>query len=222
MKRETILIIGRFPFLVLFKLPTLIEYCPMNEYAPIIKQYFDPYFEAPIEVWESFAQHLTLSSFSKNEVIKKSNTTENNLQIIIEGAAGIFLWKEQTPVCLDLCFEGEFFGDYMSFVTQQPSTIFTQAIEKTSLLCISHHKLNNLYKNSLEGLNIGRIASESLFVHKQNQQIELLTMTAEDRYRSLIKRNREIALRAPQKYIASYLGITPESFSRIRRNITNS
>jgi CRP-like cAMP-binding protein len=120
----------------------------------------------------------------------------------------------------DLCYEHEFFGDYMSFLTQQPTKLFTQAIEPIEILSISYAHLNELYTNSTIGVNIGRIASESLFIHKQTQQIDLLILTAEERYLKLLERQPQIVQRTPQKYIASYLGITPESFSRIRKKIT--
>ena len=192
----------------------------MNNTATVIKEIFDPYFEAPLEIWESFATHLKQSSYKKNEIIKEPNKKENNLSIIIKGSAGVYLWKENSTICLDLCYENEFFGDYMSFLTQKPTELFTQAIEPTEILSISYSELNNLYKNSTVGVNIGRIASESLFIHKQAQQIDLLTLTAEERYLKLLKRQPKIIQRTPQKYVASYLGITPESFSRIRKKIS--
>lgn len=192
----------------------------MNERGLLIKNIFDPYFEAPLEIWESFAKYLEPKAFKKNELIKDTNQKEKYLHIITKGSAGIFLWKENSTICLDLCYENEFFGDYMSFLTQKPTKLFTQAIEYTELLSISYSNLNELYKGSDIGLNIGRIASESLFIHKQTQQIDLLMLTAEERYLKLLKRQPEIFRRTPQKYIASYLGITPESFSRIRKKIT--
>lgn len=192
----------------------------MNETAILIKKIFDPYFEAPLEIWESFASFLKIKSFKKNEIIKEVNTKENYLSLMTEGSAGIFLWKENSTICLDLCYENEFFGDYMSFLTQQPTELFTQALEPTELLSISFSDLNKLYKSSDVGMNIGRIAAESLFIHKQSQQIDLLKLTAEERYLKLLDQQPEIFQRTPHKYVASYLGITPESFSRIRKKIT--
>lgn len=191
----------------------------MTERGVLIKKIFDPYFEAPLEIWKSFATFLESKSYKKNELIKESNIKEKYLSIIIKGSAGIFLWKENSTICVDLCYENEFFGDYMSFLTQKPTELFTLAIEPTEILSISFSNLNELYKSSDIGLNIGKIASESLFIHKQTQQIELLTLTAEERYLKLLERQPEIVLRTPQKHIASYLGITPESFSRIRKKI---
>lgn len=186
----------------------------------LVKKIFDPYFEAPLEIWESFATFLERKTYKKNEIIKEVNKTENDLSIIIKGSAGIFLWKENSPICLDLCYENEFFGDYMSFLTQKPTELYTQAIEATEILSISFKDLNELYNSSTIGINIGRIASESLFIHKQAQQIDLLMLTAEERYLKLLERQPNIILRTPQKHIASYLGITPESFSRIRKKTT--
>jgi len=191
----------------------------MKEKGLLIKKIFDSYFNAPVEIWESFASQLTQKSFKKNEIIKDANTTEKYLSIIIKGSAGIFVWKENSAICLDLCFENEFFGDYMSFLTQEPTEIFTQALENTEILSISFSDLDELYKNSTVGIYIGRIASESLFIHKQKQQIDLLMLSAEERYLKLLDRQPKTVQRTPQKHIASYLGITPESFSRIRKNV---
>lgn len=208
------------------KTHTCHSYMPLGYNAEIIetgtlvKKIFDPYFEAPLEAWESFASFLKHCSYRKNEIIKEANRTENSLSIITKGSAGVFLWKENVPVCLDLCYEHEFFGDYMSFITQRSTELFTQAIESTELLSISFADLNDLYQHSKIGVNIGRIAAESLFIHKQLQQIDLLMLTAEERYLKLLKRQPAIVRRTPQKHIASYLGITPESFSRIRKKIT--
>ena len=159
----------------------------MIEKGRLIKKIFDPYFEAPLEIWESFAKFLKHKSYKKNEIIKDTNQKEKYLNIITKGASGIFLWKENSTICLDLSYENEFFGDYMSFLTQKPTELFTQAIEETELLSISYSDLDKLYKGSDIGLNIGRIASESLFIHKQTQQIDLLMLTAEQRYLKLLK-----------------------------------
>lgn len=192
----------------------------MLETGRLIKRIFDPYYKAPIEIWESFAGFLKRDAYKKNEVIKEVNQKEKYLSFIVQGSGGVFLWKENSAICLDLCYENEVFGDYMSFLTQEPSELYTQAIEPTVLLSISFSDLHELYKSSEVGINIGRIAAESLFIHKQTQQIDLLMLTAEERYLKLLERQPEIVQRTPQKHIASYLGITPESFSRIRKKIS--
>jgi signal-transduction protein with cAMP-binding, CBS, and nucleotidyltransferase domain len=70
----------------------------MTETGILIKEIFDPYLEAPLEIWESFATFLKRNSYKKNEIIKDVNKKENNLSIITKGSAGIFLWKENSSM----------------------------------------------------------------------------------------------------------------------------
>ncbi len=191
----------------------------MNEKSIQIKKIFDPYYSAPIEVWDTFAKRLKTVTFKKNEEVKFSNTTEKKLYIINKGSAGIFLWKENHPVCIDLCFENDFFGDYLSLLTQKPTPLYTICFEETEMFYITFSDLIDLYENSKFGAKIGRIAAESLFIHKQSQQIELLTQTAEQRYKQLLTKQPHIIQRVPLKHIASFLGINAESLSRIRKKI---
>lgn len=187
--------------------------------AEQLKDFFDAYYKAPLHAWESFARLLQPMSFARNAIIKEANTTEQYLHFVIEGSAGAFLLRDNHAVCLDLSYEKEFLSDYHSLLTGKPSPVYIQAIEPLRVLSITGEELQKVYSHSSIAERIGRLAAESLFVHKQNQQIELLTMTAEERYERLLQRQPQIILRTPQKHIASYLGITPESFSRIRKNI---
>ena len=183
-----------------------------------IKAFFDPYFEAPLPVWETFAQYLTPTSFEKNEIIKHADKTERKMHFIIKGSIGIFLFKDNHDICIDLCYENEFVSDYMSLLTQNPSPLYTKALEETQTLTINHNNLAQLYSSSI-GEKIKNIVAESLFIHKQNQQIDLLNLTAEQRYKKLLLENPNIILRTAQINLASYLGITPESLSRIRKKL---
>lgn len=182
-----------------------------------IKLFFDQFYEAPINVWKEFASFLIPKSFSKNAIIKKPNEKENYFHFIIKGSAGIFVPGKNIDHCIDLCYENEFLGDYMSLLLNQTNSIFIKSLEKIDLLTISREKLIDLYSNTTIGDRIGRIAAEAMFIQKQIQHIELLTLSAEERYQNLLKRHPNVIQRTPLKYIASYLGITPESFSRIRK-----
>lgn len=186
----------------------------MNELK--LKQSFDRYFEAPIEVWKYFTDLCEVVKFKKNETIKLSGQTEKNAYFILDGACGVFLWKESNFVCLDIVLENNFFADYMSLITEQPSPLETVAIEKTTALKISSHNIAELKKSQFGNI-LFLIGAENSFVEKQQQQIDLLTKTAEERYSELMKKNPEIVNRIAQKHIASYLGITTQSLSRIRK-----
>ena len=103
----------------------------------------------------------------------------------------------------------------MSLITFQPSLLETMALEKTTALRISANNIAKL-KTSQFGSILFLLGAENSFVEKQQQQIDLLTKTAEQRYNELLNINPQIIQRIAQKHIASYLGITTQSLSRIR------
>jgi CRP-like cAMP-binding protein len=187
--------------------------------AQILKTSFEPYFNAPIKVWKQFSERGMLIQTTKNEVLKKADKMERYLYFILEGSGGVLLWNNNNYICIDLCYENEFFGDYMSFLSQQPTPLEVVTFEPSSLFRISKANFDTLSISSGFGDKICRIASEALFVHKQIQQIDIITKTASQRYVELQTKQPEVIQRTPQKYIASFLGITPQSLSRIRKEV---
>ena len=95
----------------------------MEELASLFKQTFDPYFSAPIEIWEKFAASGTVVEISKNDVIKKYGEREHYFYFILKGSGGVMLFQNTNYLCIDLCYEGDFFGDYFSFITNQPTDL---------------------------------------------------------------------------------------------------
>jgi CRP-like cAMP-binding protein len=185
-----------------------------------IKHAFDPYFNVPIEAWKLFTDLGEIITIAKDETIKNRGTTEKYLSFILKGSGGILLWNNSNFVCIDLCYEGEFFGDYMSFLNQQPTPLEVITFEQSEFFRISKANFDKLSNNTALGDKICRFASEALFIHKQEQQIDILTKTATERYIEIQTRQPNIIQRTPQKYISSYLGVTPQSLSRIRKTIS--
>ncbi len=189
--------------------------------AARLKSSFDKYFDAPVEAWRQFAGLCELVKFRKNEIIKPAGQVERFGYFILSGSGGVFLWKENSYVCLDLMFEDVFFADYMSLITRQPSPLETMALENSEMLRISRQNIDRL-KETPMGQFIFLISAEWSFVEKQQQQVDLLLKTAEQRYLDLLEKQPEIVRRTPQKHLASYLGITTQSLSRIRRKLGSS
>jgi CRP-like cAMP-binding protein len=187
-------------------------------YAQILKNAFDKDFDAPLEAWEQFTERCECVYFKKNEVIKHQNQTERYFYFMLKGSAGLFLWKENNFVCLDFAFDLQFCADYMSLVTNQPTPLEVIALESAEMLRMSAYDYHLLTRKTV-GSVIRLILSEISFVDKQQQQIDLLTKSAKERYRILLQKFPGISNRIAQNHIASYLGITPQSLSRIRKEI---
>lgn len=184
-----------------------------------IKSAFDPYFNVPIEAWHSFVELGEIQTIEKEQIIKLNGATEKYLYFLLSGSGGVLLWNKNNFVCIDLCYKNDFFGDYMSFLTGQASPLEVMLFEKSELFRISKLNFDKLSNDTDFGDKICKSASEGLFIHKQQQQIDILTKTAKERYIELQQKQPNIIQQTPQKYIASYLGITPQSLSRIRNEI---
>jgi CRP-like cAMP-binding protein len=189
----------------------------MIEYR--LKASFDKYMVAPLEAWKNFADLCEIVHFKKNEIIKPYGLPEKFGYFILSGSGGVFIWKENNYVCLDLMYEEAFFGDYMALITTSPSPLETMALENSEMLRISRANINIL-KQTAVGSQIFLLSAEWSYVEKQQQQIDLLLKTAEQRYVDLLEKQPNLIQRTPQKHIASYLGITTQSLSRIRKKIS--
>jgi CRP-like cAMP-binding protein len=115
--------------------------------------------------------------------------------------------------------EGEFVCDYMSFLPQGPSYVNIQALEDTTIFVISFNDIQQFYKEVEHGERFGRLGIEQVFVSVINQIKSLYTDPPEVRYSQFLSNFPDIGQRIPQYYIASYVGIKPQSLSRIRKRI---
>lgn len=189
--------------------------------AEILKKSFDKYYDAPIGAWERFASLCEVVEFKKNEVIKQSHAVAKYGFFLLEGSVGSFVWKENNFICTDLFLEFTFFGDDMSLFSGKPSPLEIISLEQIKVLRISKANIEILKKTPI-GSMLYLAGEQSTNSEKLNQQIESMTLTAEERYSNLMKNNPELLQRISQKHIASYLGITPQSLSRIRKKSLQS
>lgn len=112
--------------------------------------------------------------------------------------------------------EQEFIGDYSSFLPARPAAHAIQALEPARLLTISYDNLQRLYREVREGERFGRLVAEYLFVDVLRQLTSFYEETPEERYARFVRTYPDLQQRVPQYYIASYVGVKPQSLSRIR------
>jgi len=190
----------------------------MNEI--ILKQAFDQYYEAPIEAWSAFVDLCEEVHYKKNERIKEANSIARYGYFLLSGSCGLFVWKENNFVCTDLFLEHHFLADDVSLLTGKPSPTEILSLENSKVLRISKANIEKLKKTPI-GSMLFLAGEEHSNVDKQKQQIEILIKSAEERYLDLQKNHPKLIQRIHQKHIASYLGITTQSLSRIRKKIAS-
>jgi len=184
-----------------------------------LKSTFDKYNSFPLEFWESISGLGDIVSVERETTLKEANKIENYLYFLLEGSGGILLWNKNNFVCTDMVLNNDFFCDYLSFITRKETPYEVITFEKSVLFRISYSALTTYLNTSENGDKFWRFSTQALYIDKHLQFIQTVTQSAENVYELLLQHQPEIVQRIPQKYIASFLGITPQSLSRIRRNI---
>ena len=161
----------------------------------------------------------------KKTVILNSGEIEDYLYFISEGMVRFYIHKPHPTeppkeITFSFIVKNMFCSAYDSFVMRKPSQYNIETLKDTVIYRIHHKHLQELYKTTEIGNYIGRISAEGLYVRKTQREISLLMYSAEERYLNLLKTYPEYVLQIPLKYIASYLGITPQALSRIRKKIS--
>ena len=184
-----------------------------------IKNFFSELVDISDEDWAIFSSKLIRRCFPKKSVILRIGERENFLSFIENGIIRYNIPKLDYDFTFGFAFSNSFVSGYDSFLTQQPSNYNLEAITDCTLWQISYDDLDYIYENTIIGDRIGRKIAESLYVKKMKREQSLLEDSAQKKYEDLLKEQPELILNIPLKYIASYIGIRPQSLSRIRRQI---
>lgn len=171
--------------------------------------------------WEFFLSKLQRRIIPKKNVFLKLNDIENHISFIESGVVRLFIPKEnpEKEITFGFSFQNQFISAYDSFLTQKPSAYQLQALTETSILSITYADLQDVYQTTQIGNLIGRLTAERLFLLKSKREQNLLNLTAEERYLKLFKERPELLKVIPLKYISSYIGVTAQALSRIRKRI---
>lgn len=115
--------------------------------------------------------------------------------------------------------EGDFVISIVSFFTQQPSTEYLELLEPSVLYSVDYGQLNELYRKFPEFNYVGRVLTERYYVQSEQRAYQLRTLSARERYTRLVRDFPHLVQRVSLKYLASHLGMTPETLSRMRAKI---
>lgn len=144
---------------------------------------------------------------------------ENYVSFISKGIIRLYIPREASDLTFGFLFANEFVTAYDSFLTQSPSEYEIETLTETTLWKISEKDLQEVYDNTNNGNIIGKKMAEKMFLIKSKRELSLLNKTAEQRYLDLFTDRPKLLQQIPLKYIASYIGITPQALSRIRKRI---
>ncbi|MCI4668697.1 MAG: Crp/Fnr family transcriptional regulator [Bacteroidia bacterium] len=172
--------------------------------------------------FEQLSPVLKIQSIRAGEYFLGQGKVCKQIAFIEEGLFRHFYLHDGKEVTTCFCREHTFLASYSSFLSQSPSDIAIQAIENSKLFLISFEAIQNLYKSDPFWQQLGRIASENEFLSSSNHQRFIHDLSATDRYLQFLASNKGLFNRIPLQYLASYLQISPETLSRIRKKIAQN
>jgi CRP/FNR family transcriptional regulator, anaerobic regulatory protein len=138
---------------------------------------------------------------------------------ILTGCFRLFFIKHDKEITLDFFTENRPIADYESYFHKRPTPFYFQAIEPSELLILNPSCLEVLFESSHNGQRLQRIFVETLFFRIRDKLLSLYADDPETRYIALLQTEPELVQRVPQYHLASYLGIEPESLSRLKRRV---
>ena len=162
---------------------------------------------------------ITEQDFQKGAVLTDYGQIERKLYFINEGSIELTLLHNGEEKIIDFFFTDSFVCAYTSFLKQEASDVRLTALNACKTEVILYSDLQKAYRTSLIANQIGRIMTEQIYMIKTKREKDFLTKTALERYEELIASRPDIIQLIPVNKIAKYLGLHPESLSRIRKSI---
>jgi CRP/FNR family transcriptional regulator, anaerobic regulatory protein len=171
---------------------------------------------------EAFTQVLQVKQYKKKEFLLQEGQVCDKVTFINSGCMRLFYNVEGVENTVQFFFADTWYTDYASFLTGQSTIENMQALQNCEVVQFKKQDLLNLYEKFPIFDKVGRVMAENAYLSLSRLNQMLTNEEPELRYLNLLKQRPELVQQIPQHFIASYLGIKPESLSRIRKRIIGS
>ena len=180
----------------------------LSAYVPLSKQEFS-----------QLLPYIEIREYDKKVKVIREGEIERYLNIISSGLARKYLPLKNNEITIQLATEGHIIHSELSFHNRIPSGSVVETIEPTVFFSISYDNLEQMYDQFPKIERLGRLLISELFVKKDSRYFDQLNKNTRERFLEYIRTHPQMMQRVPQKYIASYLNIKPETFSRLKHLI---
>lgn len=172
------------------------------------------------EQWQFVSSLITERSFKRGQFVTKEGEVNRYTNFIEKGSARVFyIDSNGHEHIIQLGIEGWWTGDFSSFIMQQKGLLYTEALEATNILAFSYENLQLIYQEVPIFERYYRLLIQKAYASFQNRILQNLSMDAEQRYLAFSTRYPEMDQRISQKHLASYLGMSAEFLSKIKKRI---
>ena len=154
----------------------------------------------------------------RNEYLKVRGSIDTNIYLVTHGSLRIFVIDEYEEHTIRFGYQNNLIASLDSFLNEQPSEFYIQALKKTKVKSISKKKYLSFIESTSENKKIWVMILESFVLQQMERERDILTSSPVERYNRVLKRSPQLFQEIPNKYIASYLRMTPETLSRIKKS----
>lgn len=168
-----------------------------------------------------FKSFWSVKTFDQYDLITEAGSIERYFYFVSDGVQAIYILNEKgEKVVLGFSYAGSPSGVFDSFISKQPSSTFLEALKPSKMLAISFKDYQGLFKKYPDFYVWGHEFFQQILFGRLHREVELLTLSAEQRYITFMQRCPDELKVIPQKYLASYLNMKPETFSRLRASVS--
>lgn len=179
--------------------------------------FFERYVSLTLTEKHYLRKNIPIKAFEKNEMILLEGSISRSFYFILKGAVRLFYTVDGAERTAFFYLENTFVSSYESFTKQMPAKHNLQAIEDTITAEISQEVAMEVAQLDPKFEFLARVIMEEELVVYQDIISSFITMNAEERYLKILKEQGELLQRIPQHQLATYLGVSPETLSRIRK-----
>ncbi len=183
-----------------------------------LKRFISEYVQLPEDELDFIAQQFKSKTIKKNEFVLQEGETCKDLIFVQSGCLRLYYLQEDFEVSVWFALKHSSAIEMYSFISEMPSNYFLQAIETTEVLYLPKTVLNKLYETHPKLQEMMRKFWEDVILNLLERFTALQRDSAEQRYLDLLDKP-DLLQTIPQKYLASFIGVTPTSLSRIKKNI---
>jgi CRP-like cAMP-binding protein len=171
------------------------------------------------EEMEVIMSHFKPMNLPAGEYFIDEGIVCKNIGFLTKGYIRTFYEINEQEVTTMVLAKHNIVTAHTSFTLQRPSMSYIQAISDCELLVMSHKSMQELYDRFPKWEHLGRLITEQVYAYMEGRVVDYLSLSPEDRYRKMLENDAKILKNVPLRYIASMLGITPETLSRIRNKV---
>lgn len=176
------------------------------------------------EEMAALVRSMEVRHYNKKEKVTDIEQKEQYLHFVVRGLVRKFFYKGKQEIVTQLSKEGDLISSTVSYFSELPSEYVVETIEPTTFYSLSREKMDQLCVQYPNLNKLGRLILTDLVLQRENWELNQLKYNLKERFFQFIENNADLVQRVPQKYLAAYLNIKPETFSRLKHllNKTNT